>query len=170
MLRKRAVDCGVKTPMAVCKYDAGRPFPAVGPFFPPGPWLNFHVIQESAAIWTLPGIMTEKDAELHCGSQDDFSAHFMDSGSDDLVPCGFGAKRGLDPFQHIRRALQQVHPHASMQAVLEPKLDAVAKFSGFEKIQQNWMKSERTGCSFGHKGFCSYKVNVAAGFKVHLKP
>ena len=56
-----------------------------------------------------------------------FSAHIMDSGSDDLVPCGFGAKRGLDPLQHVTRALQQVHPHASMQAVLEPKLDAVAK-------------------------------------------
>ena len=44
VLRKRAVDCGVETPMAVCKYDAGRPFPAVGPFFPPRPWLNFRVI------------------------------------------------------------------------------------------------------------------------------
>ena len=68
-----------------------------------------------------------KDAELHCGRQDEFSAHFMDSGSDDLVLCGFGAKRGLDPFQHVRWALQQVRPHASMQSVLEPKLDAVPK-------------------------------------------
>ena len=25
-------------------------------------------------------------AELHCGSQYDFSAHLMDSGSDDLMP------------------------------------------------------------------------------------
>ena len=63
-----------------------------------------------------------------------FSAHFMDSGSDDLVACGFGAKRGLDPFQHVRWVLQQVHPHASMQAVLEPKLDAVAKLVA-SKIQ-----------------------------------
>ena len=104
--------------------------------------MNFHVIRECAAIWTLPGIITGKDTELHCGSQD---AHFMDSGSDDLVPCGFGAKRGLDPFQHNRWALQQVHRHASMQAVLGTKARCSDKVSGFEKSSRIWMKSERTG-------------------------
>ena len=34
---------------------------------------------------------------------------------------------GRTQIQHIKWALQQVHPHASMQVVLEPKLDAVAK-------------------------------------------
>ena len=64
---------------------------------------------------------------MHCGSQDDFSSHFMYFGSVDLVPCGFGAKRGLDLSHHIRWSMQQIHPHASMQAALETKLDAVAK-------------------------------------------
>ena len=133
MLGENVGICGVKTPMAVCKYDAGRPFRAVGLFFPPEPWLNFHVFQELAPIWTLPRIMTGKDAELHCGSQNDFSSHFMDPGSVDCVPCGFGAKRVLEPSQHIRWALQQIHQHASMQAVLEPKFDASGKVGGFEK-------------------------------------
>ena len=62
---------------------------------------------------------------LQSGGQDD-SGHLTDSRSS-LVPYGFGAARQLDPFQHIKWALQQVHPHASLKAVLEPKLEAVAK-------------------------------------------
>ena len=55
-----------------------------------------------------------------------------------LARCGRGSARvipirlcschrGWDPLQHIKWVLQRVHPHASMQAVLEPELDAVAK-------------------------------------------
>ena len=57
-----------------------------------------------------------------------------------------------------------------MQAVLEPKLDAVAKLVALkipaeldeirDELLKFWTKSHA----------CSYKVNVAAGFKVHLKP
>ena len=100
-----------KTPMAVYKYDVGRSCLAVGPFFTSELWLNFHVIQESAAVWSLPGIMSVEDAELHCGVPNL------------MILC----HAWVGPFQSIKWALQQVHPHASMQSVLEPKFDAVAK-------------------------------------------
>ena len=155
-----------KRPMAVCKYDAGRPFPAVGPFFPPEPWLNFHVFQEPAAIWSPPGIMWAKDAELHCGGQRDSSVR-LDSGSGDFVPCAFGAMRGLDPFQHIEWALQQVHPHASVQAALEPKLDAVAKLVASKNpAELDEIRAHRLELD---QGRCSNSENVAAGLKLHLK-
>ena len=99
--------------------------PSVGPFFPPGPWLNFHVIQEPAADLPLLEILSGRSATLQFGGPVD-SGHLTDSGSSP-VPFGFGAARQLDPFQHIEWALQQVHPHASLKAVLEPKLEAVAK-------------------------------------------
>ena len=115
-LRKRADECGESTPMAACDYDAGRLCPSVGPFFPPGPWLNFHVIQEPAADLPLRAVLLG----LQSGGQDD-SGHLTDSRSS-LVPFGFGAARQLDTFRHKNWALQQVQLVA-------------------EKILQSWMKS-----------------------------
>ena len=56
--------CEENTPMAACDYDAGRPCPLVGPFVPPGPWLNFHVIQEPAADLPLRAVLSGKNAVL----------------------------------------------------------------------------------------------------------
>ena len=109
-LRKRAVECGENTPMAACDHDAGRPCTS---------------FKSPAADLPLLAVLSGKNVTLQFGGQDYFG-HLTDSRSSH-VPFGLGAARQLDPFQHIKWALQQVHPHAALKAVLEPKLEAVAK-------------------------------------------
>ena len=56
--------------MAAGDFDAGRPCPSVGPFFPPGPRSNFRVIQEPAAELPLrhdeSGHVTDSRSSLVC--------------------------------------------------------------------------------------------------------
>ena len=75
------------------------------------------------------------------------------------------ANRQLTPFQHIEWALQQIHPHASLQAVLEPKFDVVAKLVAKKN------PVELYGIGVDRLKFWAQRaVIVLSRFRVRLKP